>query len=152
MCEGWSETAIGCGYPTDQIREAEQGYRTPHAIASVIVERITPETCNSIHLFYASGSKAGGRGPGSKSIPGAKKIAPSIKKRIVPAIGALAAISSEGTQESSSHDQAPEVQSKAGFAVDPRSFNFDLQRLRRRGLTPKFLFLTPHPLALLELP
>jgi hypothetical protein len=48
-------------------------------------------------------------------MPGAKA-APSAKKCIIPAIGALAALSSLGTKESSLHDQAPKVQSKA----DPR--------------------------------
>jgi hypothetical protein len=48
-------------------------------------------------------------GAGYKTVPRAKKAAPSAKKRIVPAIGALAAISLVGTQESSLHDQVPEV-------------------------------------------
>jgi hypothetical protein len=57
----------------------------------------------------ASGSKAGGGGQGSKII--AKKATTSVKKHIVPAIGALAEISLEGTQESSPLGQAPKVQS-----------------------------------------
>jgi hypothetical protein len=59
----------------------------------------------------ASGSKAGGGGQGSKIISGAKKATTSVKKHIVPAIGALAEISLEGTQESSPLGQAPKVQS-----------------------------------------
>jgi hypothetical protein len=39
-----------------------------------------------------------------------KKVAPSAKKCIVTTIRALATISSEGSQESSPHNQAPEVQ------------------------------------------
>jgi hypothetical protein len=84
----------------------------PHAIASAAMVRITPEVCGSANLSSALGSKAGGRDLGFKSMPGAKKAAPSTKKRIVSAIGVLAAIYSEGNQESSPHDQAPEVQSK----------------------------------------
>jgi hypothetical protein len=54
-------------------------------------------------------------------VPGSKA-APSAKKCIIPAIGALAALSSGaggggGIDESSLHDPAPEVQSKA----NPRS-------------------------------
>jgi hypothetical protein len=45
-------------------------------------------------------------GPGSKTVAGAKGATASIKRRIVPTIGALAEISSEGTQESSPHGQA----------------------------------------------
>jgi hypothetical protein len=87
----------------------------PHAIALVVVARITHEVHNSTNMSSASGSKAGGRDPGSKAMSGARNVALSTKKRIVPASGALAAISSEGTQESSPYDQAPEVQSKAGL-------------------------------------
>jgi hypothetical protein len=78
--------------------------------------RITPETRGSENFLNASGSKEGGRGPGFKTVPG-MKVAPSTQKCIVLTIGALAAISPKGTQESSLHDQAPEVQSKAS----PRS-------------------------------
>jgi hypothetical protein len=78
-------------------------------IASAATTRITPEARRSVNLFGASGSKAGGRVSGCKTVPRAKMAAPSAKKRIIPAIGVLATISSEGTQESSLHDQAPEV-------------------------------------------
>jgi hypothetical protein len=54
-------------------------------------------------------------GAGSRTVTRVKKTTPSAKKHIVMAIGALAAISSEGTQESSLHDQALEVQSKEGL-------------------------------------
>jgi hypothetical protein len=77
-----------------------------HTIASVAATRIT---------LRASGSKTSGRDPGSKTMLRVKKAALSAKKRIILAIGALAMISSEGTQESSPHDQAPKVQSKTGF-------------------------------------
>jgi hypothetical protein len=52
------------------------------------------------------------------------KATPSTKKRIVPAIRALAALSSKGTGESSPHDQMPEVQSKAdphGPSLEPQA-------------------------------
>jgi hypothetical protein len=67
----------------------------PHAIASAATTRIMPETCGSKYLVGASGSKAGGRRPDYKTMPGAKA-APSAKKRIVPVIGALVVLSSEG--------------------------------------------------------
>jgi hypothetical protein len=57
-------------------------------------------------------TKAGVKRPDCKTVFGAKA-APSAKKRIVLAIEVLAALCSEGTEESSPHDQAPEVQSKA---------------------------------------
>jgi hypothetical protein len=67
----------------------------PHAIASAATTRIMPETCGSKYLVGASGSKAGGRRPDYKTMPGAKA-APSAKKCIVPVIGALVVLSSEG--------------------------------------------------------
>jgi hypothetical protein len=81
----------------------------PCAIGFVATTRITPEACSSKNVFGALGSKAGGGGPSSKTVASGKKITMSIKKRIVPAIGALAEIYSEGTLESSPHGQAPEV-------------------------------------------
>jgi hypothetical protein len=86
----------------------------PRTIASAAVACITFEMHGSENLLSTSGSKAGGRGPGCKTVPGSRKAIPSIKKHIIPAIGALATVSSEGTQESSPHDQVLEVQSKAG--------------------------------------
>jgi hypothetical protein len=88
----------------------------PHAISSAAAARITLEMHSLKSVSSASGSKAGGGGLGSLTVPRAKKAAPSAKKCIVPAIGALAAISSEGTQELSPHGQAHEVQSR----VEPR--------------------------------
>jgi hypothetical protein len=81
----------------------------PCAIASAAVMRITPKARDSLDSFSTSGSKTGGRDQGSKIVPGAKKVTPSAKKCTVLAIGDLATISSEGTQESSPCDQAPEV-------------------------------------------
>jgi hypothetical protein len=86
--------------------------------------RIAPDSHGSLNLIGALCSKASGRGLGSKTMPRAKKIAPSAKKCIVPAIGDLATMSSEETQESSPHDQSPEVQSKAGLHGGSRSFQF----------------------------
>jgi hypothetical protein len=60
---------------------------------------------------------------GAQAVMPRGKAAPSAKKRIVSSIGALVALSSEGTEESSSHDQEPEVQSKAdphGSSAEPQ--------------------------------
>jgi hypothetical protein len=62
-----------------------------------------PEAFSSKSVSDTSGSKADGGHPGSKTVAGAKKATTSIKKCIVLAIGALAEISSEGTQESMPH-------------------------------------------------
>jgi hypothetical protein len=85
----------------------------PRVIASAAVARMMPKTRGSEDLVGALASKAGEKCPGGKNVPGARA-APSTKKRIVSAIRFLVALSSEGTEESSPHDQAPEVQSKAG--------------------------------------
>jgi hypothetical protein len=96
----------------------------PCTIASVVAVRITPKACSLVNSFGASGSnisgrdpgsKIGGRDPSSKTVPEAKKATPSAKKPIIPVIGDLAMISSEWTQESKPHDQAPEVLLKAGL-------------------------------------
>jgi hypothetical protein len=71
-------------------------------------------TCDPENLHRASGCRAIDAGPSSRATHGTKKAAPSTKKCIVLAIGALAVISLKGTQESLQHDQVPEVQSKAG--------------------------------------
>jgi hypothetical protein len=89
----------------------------PRTIASAVVACITPERCGLENLLSALVSKASGGGPSYKIMPRAKKVAPSTKKRIILSMGALVAVSSEGTQESSPHDRAPEILSKAG----PRS-------------------------------
>jgi hypothetical protein len=81
-------------------------YTVPRAIALAVM-------AHSEDLLGASGSKAGGRRPSCKIVSGAK-VAPSAMKRIIPTIGALAVLSSEGIEESSLHDQAPEVRSKVG--------------------------------------
>jgi hypothetical protein len=89
----------------------------PRTIASAVVACITPKRCGLENLLSALVSKASGGGPSYKIMPRAKKVAPSTKKRIILSIGALVAVSSEGTQESSPHDRAPEILSKGG----PRS-------------------------------
>jgi hypothetical protein len=83
-----------------------------HAIASAAMTRIMPEMRVSKVFTDVAGAKSGGRCPGCKIVPGAKA-APSAKKCIVPAIGVLVALSLEGTEEYSTHNQAPEVQLKA---------------------------------------
>jgi hypothetical protein len=55
----------------------------PRVIAYVATVCIAPEVRGSLNLFGASGSKADG------TVPGAKKVAPSAKKHIILAIGAL---------------------------------------------------------------
>jgi hypothetical protein len=85
----------------------------PHAIASTAVARITSEARGLKNVSNALGSKAYVGGPSSKTMPRAKKAAPSPRKRIIPGIGALAAISSEGSSELSPHGQAPKVQLRA---------------------------------------
>jgi hypothetical protein len=87
----------------------------PRAIASTATTHIMPEMRISEVPTGVGGAKGDGRDLGCKIVPGAKA-APFAKKCIVPAIEALAAMSSEGTEESSLHDQVCEVQSK----TDPR--------------------------------
>jgi hypothetical protein len=94
----------------------------PHAIASVAVARIMPGARISEVLVGVDGAKRSGKSLGFKTVSEAKA-APSAKKHIIPAIGALAALSSDGTEESSPHDQAPEVQSK----VDPHGPSMEPQ-------------------------
>jgi hypothetical protein len=101
----------------------------PRAIASVAAARITHEVQGMKNVSGALGFKAGGGGPSSKTMTSVKKAITSAKKHIVPAIGALAEISSKGTQESSPHGKAlqasvPEVQSRAepcGQSLEPRA-------------------------------
>jgi hypothetical protein len=66
-------------------------------------------------LVGAGGAKGGEKRRSSKLVP-RTKVAPSAKKCIIPAIGALAALTSYGSAESSSNDLAPEVQ----LREDPR--------------------------------
>jgi hypothetical protein len=76
----------------------------PRVIATVAVACITPVAHGLVNLISTLGSKASEKDPGSKTVPGVKKAAPSARKHIASAIGALATISSQGTQESSPHD------------------------------------------------
>jgi hypothetical protein len=94
----------------------------PHAIASAAVARVMPETRILEVLAGAGGAKGGERRPGCKAMVRAK-FAPSAKKCIIPAIGALATLPSEGTVKSSLHDRATEVQSK----TDPRGSSAEPQ-------------------------
>jgi hypothetical protein len=71
----------------------------PRAIASVTMARITPGARGSLDSFSASGSKTGRRDPSSKTMPEAKKVTSSAKKRIILATGALEMLSLDGTQE-----------------------------------------------------
>jgi hypothetical protein len=63
------------------------------ALASAATTRILPETRDPEDLLSASGYKSSGRCPGCKTVPRAKAT-PTAKKCIVPAIGALAVMSS----------------------------------------------------------
>jgi hypothetical protein len=87
----------------------------PRAIASATATCITPKARGSLDSLGTLGSKIDKNVASSKTMLRAKKVTPSAKKCLVPAIGALATISWEGTQESSPRDQAPEVQSKVGL-------------------------------------
>jgi hypothetical protein len=78
----------------------------PCTIASVAAALITLEVLGPKNVSGISGSKAVGGAPGSKTIADAKKSTTSIKKCIVPAVGALAEISSGGTQGSLLDGQA----------------------------------------------
>jgi hypothetical protein len=104
----------------------------PRVIASaataciMLVTRI-PEVSAGV-----GGAKGSGMRPGCKTLPGAK-VAPSAKKRIVVAMGALATLSSDGTEESSPHHPAPEVQSK----VDPRGSSAEPQARSATTLRPR---------------
>jgi hypothetical protein len=72
-------------------------------IASAATMRIMPETHVSEVSVGARGTKGTEKRRSCKSVPGAK-VAPSAKKRIVPTIGTLAALSSDGTVKSLPHD------------------------------------------------
>jgi hypothetical protein len=80
----------------------------------------------------AGGAKGGGKCLCFRTVFRAKA-ASSAKKRIVPAIGVLAALSSEGTEEYSPRDQVPEVQSKAkphGPSAEPQAQSGMISRPR----------------------
>jgi hypothetical protein len=132
MREWWFKMAIVCKHPAGKVHEAEQGYHTPRNCFGGHGAHYA-EMRGSKNLLDASGSKADGRGLGCKTVPGAKA-APSAKKCIILAIGALAAISLEGSQESSPHDQAPDVQLKAG--PHSQSVKPQAQSLMTTGLRP----------------
>jgi hypothetical protein len=70
----------------------------PRIIALVAAACTMPELHCSGNLLGASGYRAGDVGLSCTTVPGMKKAATSAKKCIVLAIGALAVISSEGTQ------------------------------------------------------
>jgi hypothetical protein len=110
---GGSKRPSGMNFLSTKYAKLSKGIM-PRAIASVAATRIMPETRGPENFLKALGSRANNGGSSYRATPGTKKAAPSTKKCIVPAIGALAGISSDGTQESSPHYQAPEVQSKAG--------------------------------------
>jgi hypothetical protein len=112
---------LGADIPPAMFAKLSKG-TVPRAIASTATAHIMLETRISEVSAGAGGAKGDGRHLGCKIRPSAKA-APSAKKCIVPAIGALAALSSEGTEESL-HDQAPEVQLKAdphGPSAEPQA-------------------------------
>jgi hypothetical protein len=77
-------------------------------IASAVAARVMPETCILDVSDDTRGDKGGEKHRSSKLVP-RTKVAPSTKKRIIPSIGALAALSSDGSVESSLNDPAPEL-------------------------------------------
>jgi hypothetical protein len=77
----------------------------PRAIASMATVRIALEVPGLKNVTGTSSSKAGGGGPSSKIVVGVKGPISSVKRCIIPTIGAPADISLEGTQESTPHGQ-----------------------------------------------
>jgi hypothetical protein len=95
----------------------------PRVIASAAIARIVPETRALEVLAGTASAKASMNCPSYKTVLGVKA-APSAKQCIITAIGVLVALSSEVTEESSLHDQAPEVQSKEdpqGPSAEPQA-------------------------------
>jgi hypothetical protein len=84
-------------------------------IASAVTTRVMPETCILDVSDDARGAKGGEKHRSSKLVP-RTKVPPSTKKCIIPSIGGLAALSSDGSVESSLNDPSPEVQSSTGTA------------------------------------
>jgi hypothetical protein len=80
----------------------------PRVVASAATAHIMPEMRISEISTETGGAKGGERCPSYKTMLGAKA-SPAPKKHIVLAIGALVALSSDGTEESSPHDRALEV-------------------------------------------
>jgi hypothetical protein len=91
-------------------------------IASVAAMLVMPERRILEVSADAGGAKGSERCLGYRTLLGAKA-APYSKKCIVLAIGALAALSPDGIEESSPHHRAPEVHSKA----EPPSPSVELQ-------------------------
>jgi hypothetical protein len=87
----------------------------PLAIALAAVTRVMPETRVLDVSVGAGGAKGGKKSRRSKLVP-RTKVAHSTKKRIIPTIVALVALSSDGRAESLPNDQASEVQ----LRVDPQ--------------------------------
>jgi hypothetical protein len=69
--------AIECGYPTSKFCEAEHGSRTLRNCFSGRGAHYT-QSVQFVNLFGALGSKTGGRDPGFKTVPGAKKLLHSL--------------------------------------------------------------------------
>jgi hypothetical protein len=83
----------------------------PHTVASTATARITSEPGILWVSTGARGAGSGTRWPVNKKAFVAKATH-SARKHIVPAIRALAALSSDGSNGSSLHDPVPEVQLK----------------------------------------
>jgi hypothetical protein len=77
-------------------------------IASAAAARVMLETRILDVLIGTGDAKGGEKHQSSKLVP-RTKAAPSAKKRIVSAIGALVALSSDGSMKSSPNDQAFKV-------------------------------------------
>jgi hypothetical protein len=75
----------------------------PRAIASAAAARVMPKMQVLDVSVDAGGAKSGEKHRGSKLVP-RTKVAPSAKKCIIHAIGALAALSLDGSAESSPND------------------------------------------------
>jgi hypothetical protein len=84
-------------------------------IASAAVARVMSKTHILNVSVGAGGAKGGEKRQSSKLVP-RTKVAPSAKKRIILTIGALTALSSDGSAKSLPNDQVAEVQLRA----DPR--------------------------------
>jgi hypothetical protein len=87
----------------------------PRTIASAAAARIMLEM-HVLDVSVGAGGAKGGEKLQSSKLVSRTKVAPSAKMCSVSAIRALAALSSDGSIESSPNDQAPEVQSM----VNPR--------------------------------
>jgi hypothetical protein len=95
----------------------------PHVIASAAAASAMLITHFLDVSVDAGHAKGGEKCQSSKLVP-RTKVAPSAKKCIVQAIRALAALSSDGSAESSSNDQAPKVQSRVdhrGPSMEPHA-------------------------------